>query len=432
MDTIKNVASAASSYVTGDKTEQSGTEPISGRTGTGTTDQPYDSGNQYDNPSMSGQSAQETRRGLGGSGLGDSGLSGQSTKATSEHRSHQHETDELYHGHTADEAGPIHPATNDHGPHSTFIGNILDPRTGPAASEKTFGDPNLFSHVPHGTQATTTSFTEGVSHSGSGVTSTTAMGASEGSMSYGGASERFAGNFGATGGLDRSSGYGNSSSTVGTAPTISALRLFFPGLPIGHSGSSLATDTAGGASGQGVNTAGVPRPEHETDKTGVIPGIHSNDPHGRDPDRPSEANEARPNYNAGGFGVVEPSVSADPRSGQKPFQKEQGGDRPMEEPSSEQTEAIRSKKDAAEDAAEGKGTGEQYVRSSGLAADGGDFDVAAPGAGKEADRLMEQKGIQKSGGGSAADTASSSSGAHEGGHKPSPLPEKILNILQHK
>lgn len=32
------------------------------------------------------------------------------------------------------------------------------------------------------------------------------------------------------------------------------------------------------------------------------------------------------------------------------------------------------------------GTGELYVRSSGLKADGGDFDAAAPGAGREADR----------------------------------------------
>ena len=32
------------------------------------------------------------------------------------------------------------------------------------------------------------------------------------------------------------------------------------------------------------------------------------------------------------------------------------------------------------------GTGELYIRSSGLKADGGDFDAAAPGAGREADR----------------------------------------------
>lgn len=34
----------------------------------------------------------------------------------------------------------------------------------------------------------------------------------------------------------------------------------------------------------------------------------------------------------------------------------------------------------------GEGTGEKYVKSSGLKADGGDFDVSQPGAGREADR----------------------------------------------
>jgi hypothetical protein len=33
-----------------------------------------------------------------------------------------------------------------------------------------------------------------------------------------------------------------------------------------------------------------------------------------------------------------------------------------------------------------EGTGEKYVKSSGMVADGGDFDAASPGAGKEADR----------------------------------------------
>ncbi|KAK2604892.1 hypothetical protein N8I77_007785 [Diaporthe amygdali] len=41
----------------------------------------------------------------------------------------------------------------------------------------------------------------------------------------------------------------------------------------------------------------------------------------------------------------------------------------------------------------GEGTGEQYVKSSGLAADGGDFDATKPGAGREADRLLEEKGM---------------------------------------
>ena len=33
------------------------------------------------------------------------------------------------------------------------------------------------------------------------------------------------------------------------------------------------------------------------------------------------------------------------------------------------------------------GTGEQYVKSSGVAAEGGDFDATKPGAGREADRM---------------------------------------------
>ncbi|KAK4106108.1 hypothetical protein N658DRAFT_482042 [Parathielavia hyrcaniae] len=43
----------------------------------------------------------------------------------------------------------------------------------------------------------------------------------------------------------------------------------------------------------------------------------------------------------------------------------------------------------------GGGTGEHYHRSSGLAAEGGDFDASKPGAGREADRLLEQKGVHR-------------------------------------
>ena len=128
-------------------------------------------------------------------------------------------------------------------------------------------------------------------------------------------------------------------------------------------------------------------------------------------------------------GVVEPSVSADPTSGQEPFQKEQGADRPLEEPTGEQAAGITDEKVKTEDTQAGgnisgaptttelsdpadqsekpiepvshvteeKGvegdskdsvTGEQYVKSTGLAADGGNFDAAKPGAGKEADRKL--------------------------------------------
>ncbi|KAB5570849.1 hypothetical protein GE09DRAFT_1104981 [Coniochaeta sp. 2T2.1] len=44
--------------------------------------------------------------------------------------------------------------------------------------------------------------------------------------------------------------------------------------------------------------------------------------------------------------------------------------------------------DGPQKTSHGEGTGEQYVKSSGLKADGGDFDATKPGAGKEADRML--------------------------------------------
>ncbi|KAK7934963.1 hypothetical protein PG985_000458 [Apiospora marii] len=63
------------------------------------------------------------------------------------------------------------------------------------------------------------------------------------------------------------------------------------------------------------------------------------------------------------------------------------------------SEESGDKKDETEDPNDphakstGEGTGEKYVKTTGLQADGGDFDATKPGAGREADRLLEQKGI---------------------------------------
>ncbi|KAK0673872.1 hypothetical protein QBC41DRAFT_298340 [Cercophora samala] len=68
--------------------------------------------------------------------------------------------------------------------------------------------------------------------------------------------------------------------------------------------------------------------------------------------------------------------------------KEHGGDagaKAREEKKGQRSSSVDTQEDHEE------GTGELYVRSSGLKADGGDFDAAAPGAGKEADRLMEEE-----------------------------------------
>ncbi|RGP69757.1 hypothetical protein FLONG3_7709 [Fusarium longipes] len=60
---------------------------------------------------------------------------------------------------------------------------------------------------------------------------------------------------------------------------------------------------------------------------------------------------------------------------------------------------------------------DEYVTASGFAADGGDFDASKPGAGREADRLMEQKGVHLGESGSsepASHTESHSSSKHHG------------------
>ncbi|GKT43744.1 uncharacterized protein ColSpa_03925 [Colletotrichum spaethianum] len=49
------------------------------------------------------------------------------------------------------------------------------------------------------------------------------------------------------------------------------------------------------------------------------------------------------------------------------------------------------KKDDPKAASSGDGTGEKYIKTSGLAVDGGDFDATKPGAGREADRLLDEK-----------------------------------------
>jgi hypothetical protein len=161
-------------------------------------------------------------------------------------------------------------------------------------------------------------------------------------------------------------------------------------------------------------TAAPIRPEHDTGKTGVTSANQSSNKFGDS--KPSNANDSS------GPGP-EPSVGADPASGAQDTQKHQAADRPEDEPGSNGHGRIQEAKKEAEDAqnvdtsspgpkplsethkagggapssggdddgaqkeSHGEGTGEKYVKSSGLKADGGDFDAAAAGAGREADRM---------------------------------------------
>ncbi len=154
------------------------------------------------------------------------------------------------------------------------------------------------------------------------------------------------------------------------------------------------------------------RPEHEASKTGAT-----------DVNQPTsgitDQNPTFKNDNSGPGAA--PSVSADPSSAPQDTQRQQGADRTSDEPSTEEHNHIKETKEAEEAAivdtsgpgpkslkeraredsagkeeegeedgpqkkSQGDGTGELYVKSSGMEADGGDFDAARPGAGREADR----------------------------------------------
>lgn len=186
------------------------------------------------------------------------------------------------------------------------------------------------------------------------------------------------------------------------------------------------------------------RPEHETDKTGVVGGM------GND----LKASDVRPTEACSNPGAA-------PESAVSPMQKQQDAERPGDTPTGEGAEGVKEKEegeqvlkkdpndhsgepmymhDAPKTQAERreskvgnaggqehgkeKGTGEQWVKTSGLAADGGDFDATKPGAGREADRLMEQKGIHKTSLGEKLEPS------NNGGEKEKVgLSEKIKNKL---
>ncbi|CAK7203426.1 hypothetical protein SEUCBS139899_006160 [Sporothrix eucalyptigena] len=91
--------------------------------------------------------------------------------------------------------------------------------------------------------------------------------------------------------------------------------------------------------------------------------------------------------------------------------------------------------DKPQTASHGDGTGEKYIRSTGLQADGGDFDAAREGAGREADRILEEKGINlgdNQPGAAATEDNSNIQGSNGSGSekKKVSLGEKIKNKIR--
>lgn len=169
-----------------------------------------------------------------------------------------------------------------------------------------------------------------------------------------------------------------------------------------------------------ATTGGAPEPLKDTDKTGVV-SDHTGDV-------PTESSFSESSSNPG----------AAPSSGAAPEVKQQGADKPNVKPKDdelkdpkEEAEELMKKRDpndhsgepmklhdssekpevpatqeerrdsklgnpgGQEHGKEPKGTGEEWVKTSGVQADGGDFDATKPGAGREAERIMEEKGLKK-------------------------------------
>lgn len=126
------------------------------------------------------------------------------------------------------------------------------------------------------------------------------------------------------------------------------------------------------------------RPEHDQDKTGVT-YLHQ---------PASGSSDSKPSNPIQGFVFgTEPPRDADSANGDRITQKQQELGRPTESPKGDEVKAIRESKEDAE-AEQSAETGEKYVKTSGTKAAGGNFDAAQAGAGKEADRILETKGIQ--------------------------------------
>jgi hypothetical protein len=168
------------------------------------------------------------------------------------------------------------------------------------------------------------------------------------------------------------------------------------------SGRGSSQDDAKSPSGPG----GSSKPQG-VNVTGTDTGADTN----RDPI--SNKDEANTGFGGGGSGSnVQPSVSAGTTSG--------GGAGAMGQPKLPDSESTE------------EGTGTKYEKSTGLKADGGDFDASRPGAGREADRLLEEMGIKHGAGGGTAGTK-----AHGSVSDPTPDPpkqglvEKIKDKIHH-
>lgn len=413
---VSNTISTANKAIFGEQNtatqnnETGGQEPVSGHQGKGTANEPFDQGNS-DDPTVGSESAKATSE-------------AHAHLPTSTTTSTQPESSSVVSATTIEPLNPTNTASGfsdsykntdststQQEPSSIMSGTTIEPLN-PA---NTTGD-------------LTDSYKDTGSTSSNPISSTPFDGTSESNK-----------------GTD-STGLGTETKTTPHNPISSALG--------GGSESYRDTDKTGfGSESRGPSynpnnaaQGGRVDPYRDTDRTGIISGRTGD---------ASKAQDVIPTERADNTGAA-------PASGAAPTFKQQGADKPLDAPRGEKEGAVIDKKNEAEEimkhrnpndhsgepmhmhdgpekapttqeerrnskignpggqehGKEPKGTGEEWVKTTGMAADGGDFDATKPGAGREADRLLEQKGIHKSApGATGASTESSNPTGHAGGDK---------------
>lgn len=144
-----------------------------------------------------------------------------------------------------------------------------------------------------------------------------------------------------------------------------------------------------------------------------------------DPDTDPKTAEPKENVDDSGEGTNDVKIDG---PGPKPLDEVAKGRGGGEAASEEKKEGDDDDDDddGPQKESKGEGTGEKYIKSSGLKADGGDFDATKPGAGREADRLMDQKGMDHTPGDIPGDIKPENERESSGGDSPATKEKKSL------
>jgi hypothetical protein len=183
---------------------------------------------------------------------------------------------------------------------------------------------------------------------------------------------------------------------------LSEIHLYVQQIPKHHltfnslepiSTSSKTDPTSSSTDTPGNTTSTMPiSSEHETDKTGVASTL--NPTSATSADNPTSKDTSGANISSA---ADEPTRKEHDRIAETKKEADEAakvdtsgpGPKPLSEV--KKTGESAGDDDGPQKESHGEGTGKQYVKSSGLKSDGGDFDAANPGAAKEADREFPRR-----------------------------------------